>query len=256
MTRELPILFSPAMIRVLPPGPKRQTRRTRGLGEINESPDDWTLEEFSPEWATLYNGSTGEIRSIRCPYGPAGTLLWVKEGWRPQPINIDGDGFMRVRYLADRLEALIPHWDIPADWKMPQTATRMGGVTSLFMPRWASRKTLVNTGWRLERVQDITEEDAAAEGVPPLDTDGQGMAPEWCYECRGTQFRMLGGDEVDCKYCDTLVKRFRNYWDHLNGKKLPWVRNPYCWVISFEEAGPENVIPMADDRPAGEREGF
>lgn len=310
---EKPILFSPAMVRVLPPrGPKSQTRRTRGLGEINESPDDWTCDEVTPEWATMYNGTTGEIRTIKCPYGPAGTRLWVKEGWLP----VVGSSIVSVQYLATGTYLDLP---LPSDWTPPQAAKRGKTVTSLFMPRWASRSTFLNTGWRIERVQEITEADAVAEGIttedliqwlrPTLDRSpavpmhwihGADEGFSWCAECAEKEIKKLrrknpskeyildGGwsieedsqqfcegcrRELDCSYTDYAIESELDHfnecgvvgaadehslytilscgfkkeetgrvlragyswlWDHLNGKKLPFSRNGWVWVINFE----------------------
>jgi len=215
--RELPIIFSSEMIRRIPPGGRKsQTRRTRGLNEINESPDDWTVESTTPEAATLLNRVTGELRTIRCPYGPAGTRLWVKEGWRPEscwvPRCTDCGG-ITVTYLADKATRDIGYEQIPDDWTIP-VAARRGGVTPLFMPRWASRFTLISTGWRIERVQEISEADALAEG------------------CVQTHCTPEDGDF----YPGVWTAKF-NYailWDSINGKKLPFSRNGWVWVIGFK----------------------
>jgi len=222
VTRELPILFSPQMIRALPPrGPKSQTRRTRGLGEINKEPDDWTVESTDAEAAILLNRVTGELRTIRCPYGPAGTRLWVKEGWRPEscwvPRCTDCGG-ITVTYLADKATRDIRYEQIPDEWTIPQAARR-GGVTALFMPRWVSRYIFINAGWRIERVQEITEADCLCEGLI-RNPDG------WWQSVVFPPVERLSGIAV-----------YQELWDHLNGKKLHWSRNGWVWVIGFEPEG-------------------
>jgi hypothetical protein len=84
------------------------------------------------------------------------------------------------------------------------------------MPRWASRITLEITDIRVERLQDITEEDAEAEGSK---LDG-GTAPEICY---------------------TYRYGFSKLWDSLNAKRgFSWESNPWVWVIGFKEANHAN----------------
>ena len=120
--------------------------------------------------------------------------LWVRETWsydEPQVI-----------YRADY------NGDVPPEGKWRP---------SIFMPRKFSRITLEATGVRVERLQEITEEDAIGEGV----FDGG------CLNCGGTQ---------PCG-CDNPVPDARDsfiwIWDSLNGKTYPWASNPFVWVIEF-----------------------
>ncbi len=90
------------------------------------------------------------------------------------------------------------------------------------MPRWASRITLEITNIRVERLQDISEDDAKAEGI-----------------------ELITGEPM---YADEPVQRysakaqFRGLWDKINGKKHPWAENPWVWVVEIEDAkgGTEN----------------
>lgn len=80
------------------------------------------------------------------------------------------------------------------------------------MPRWASRITLEITDVRVERLQSISEEDAAAEGVDPM--------------------VVLPGDVV------SHVAGFGVLWDSINHDRAPWDSNPWVWAISFKVAQP------------------
>jgi hypothetical protein len=82
------------------------------------------------------------------------------------------------------------------------------------MPRWASRITLDVTGTRVERLQDISEADARAEGF------FAGGFGEWIDECD----RQTG----DARYL------YRELWDAINGKSAPWKANPWVWVVEFK----------------------
>jgi hypothetical protein len=91
-----------------------------------------------------------------------------------------------------------------ADAEIPAYSKR----SSIFMPRWASRLTLEITAVRVERLKDITIEDAQAEGVTPLGVEGDGR--RW-------------------------RASFRELWDSLNAKRgYGWDKNPWAWVISFK----------------------
>lgn len=222
--RELPILFSPPMTKANLAGIKTETRRLRGLAEINEAPDEWTVQSTDAESAVMLNRVTGELRTLKCPYGPAGTRLWVKEGWRPESCWVPRCtccGGITITYLADKTTRDIPYEQIPDDWIMP-AAARRGGITSLFMPRWASRLTLKSQGWRLERLQEITEEGAKAEGM----VDGG------CTNCGNSNYpNPCGCDSPSPSVRDS----YAHLWGHLNGKnpRTAWAANPWVWVIRY-----------------------
>lgn len=95
---------------------------------------------------------------------------------------------------------------------------------SIFMPRWASRITLEITDVRVERLQDIGESDAQAEGVKP----------ELWYRPPGKSeddWRSLGGDWDHIYYRNG----FANLWNEINAKcGYSWESNPWVWVISFK----------------------
>lgn len=204
-----PILFSAPMIRALLAGTKTQTRRA-----IKPQPDD----NFYPVDVGLYHplriGRDGEERPMSerfgayddqddypCPYGKPGDTLWVRETWglmglggvaaRPTPLFKPG-----LVFAADSTER-------PLRWR-----------PSIHMPRWASRISLRVTSVRVERVQDISEEDAIAEGV-------EGYDPEACWNAGTRSARMV----------------FRDLWVSINGAES-WEANPWVWVVGFERVTP------------------
>lgn len=203
--KERSILFSGAMVRAILAGTKRQTRRI-----------------VRDEWWRCLDADDERDRATaaeRSPYGVPGDRLWVKETWRPRALRgctqnaCDRDD-VSMRYTADDIERVFHESDVPDSWTMPKAAAR-GNVSPLFMPRWASRITLEVTSVRVERLQDITEEDARAEGlraprVPHFDGEGF-VAPEE----------------------GSALSAFRSIWHTLNGKRAPWSSNPFCWVIAF-----------------------
>jgi hypothetical protein len=112
------------------------------------------------------------------------------------------------------------------------------------MPRKASRLTLEIVSVRVERLQDISEEDAMAEGVLPLPDDRSEVEfdKSLCPTCGGTglytAFASNGGamPDTDCSDCDTFKKRYAILWESINGPGS-WALNPYVWKIEFRRTG-------------------
>jgi hypothetical protein len=181
----------------------------------------------------------------RCPHGNVGSRLWVRESWRVD--MWDGENCeIRVQYRADDAVSKwmsFGEWDedgkifdrlwmqssedamkagVPMDaagrhhWQMGKGPTRWR--PPMFMFRWASRITLEITDLRMQRLQDISEADALAEGVEFV----EGSIKE-----RDT------GNFYDL---DELppVRRFRHLWNTINAKRnAGWSVNPWVWAISF-----------------------
>lgn len=208
-----PILFSAPMVRALLAGNKTQTRRV-----IKPQPDHRGV--FEPAMAPGIGAKLNKFavkadvgfKPIKCPYGRVGELLYVKETWRPQIAHSHGIDScdcedVNVTYIADG--EFRHHYDdkknfyIPDDWQMPEAADK-GNVPSIFMPRWASRLTLEITAIRAERLHDISENDAVAEG------------------CSGK----IDGLELPSE-------QYRDLWKSINGNKS-WNANPWVWVVQFK----------------------
>ncbi len=222
--RERPILFSGPMVRAILDGTKTQTRRVMklpvdfigGTGDDLSDPSWWGFRDEDGQWWTLREQSGGGSRAIHCPYGQPGDRLWVREAYAVEP-----DG--RVVYRADRgarhfdlLPPPSPTGDLywlssdyePACWR-----------PSIHMPRWASRITLELTDIRVERVQEITREDAIAEGVFECEEEKDAAARRALTEGR----REVGP-----------LDYFRELWNHINAARgYGWDANPWVWVLSF-----------------------
>lgn len=193
---ERPILFSGKMVKAILEGRKSQTRRVMkpqpkgltGAGSL------W----FDPPYKGLiYDNNEGQPSLLALsPYGRPGDRLWVRETFSGRR-TIDGRLHydLPVLYKADGVLA-----DASCGWKPP-----------IFMPRWASRITLEITKVRVERLADISEDDAVKEGVDffQVSPDGNG--------CFKESFKIL--------------------WDSINGKKYPWDSNPWVYVIEFAYSG-------------------
>lgn len=208
--KERPILMSSPMVRAILAGTKTQTRRVvqiprRGAFVVLDHGEGWWPYQSDCGESALCND--GNEHPMGCPYGMPGDRLWVREtciiadkdfpDFRDPSWPKDNEGVPRVvQYLAttpDRTHA--------ADYGYTKA------TPSIHMPRWASRITLEVTGVRVERLQDISEDDACAEGM-------------------GSRITR------DCK-----VPKFARLWDEINGKRAPWASNPWVWVVSFQRVG-------------------
>jgi hypothetical protein len=154
--------------------------------------------------------SEGEVARI-CPYGKSGDRLWVREtfcgcNWKEvgkrYAVMKDGEQVYENGQRYAKSTTYAPGAFDNLKWK-----------PSIFMPRWASRITLEIVNVRVERLQDISDEDCFAEGL--TDPDGKiGWAPS------------------------TAPTRFGELWDSINGEKHPWKSNPWVWVVEFKRIMP------------------
>jgi hypothetical protein len=184
-TKERPIIFSGPMVRAILDGSKTQTRRVMKPQPLSAGPGV-------------------------CPYGRIGDRLWVRETWNT--VNPEGEP-TSILYKADGSVMYRPFPSAEAGWKAEQDAESLDAQrwnTPIFMPRWASRITLEVTDVRVERVQEISEEDAKAEGVKP--------------------------DPNERPYVEDFREDFEHLWDSINAKRgHSWESNPWVWAITFRK---------------------
>lgn len=184
--RERPILFSGPLVRAILEGRKTQTRRV-----VKPVVSD-ILDAGGLPGHRLY------------PYGLAGDRLWVREAWSTSdefdedpPSRVPSDA--PILYMADG--SARSEDGLAAPWGRTRP--------SIFMRRPMSRIDLEVTGVRIERLQEITEEDAIAEGIT---SDPADLVPA------------------------RLV--FADLWRQINDKRpgCSWDANPWVWVVSFRVA--------------------
>lgn len=191
-----PIVFSAPMIRALLDGRKTQTRRVLKPQPYEFDGRWWVVDRHSGD-CHLDMWARGDVGCR--PYFP-GDRLWVRETFA-----FDDDGHEEwPLYRADgaTLPTLHPNRK-PARWR-----------PSIHMPRWASRLTLIVTGVRVQRVQDISEEDAVAEGAERLAMDDDGKFYQHDAGTHRTGFAGL--------------------WEHLNGPRgFGWDANPWVVALTF-----------------------
>lgn len=204
--KDRPILFSAPMVRALLDGTKSQTRRVACKGTIPSryvaateyEPGRWRLFDAEHPSASL-----AQYTMPACPYGQPGDRLWVRETWA-----------YHLHAMAASNPEVSGPWVYAADgdqalWQRLCERWR----PSIHMPRTACRLVLKITSVRLERLNEISDADALAEGIDRHDvlTDGE-PPPGWH---RGT---------------------FEKLWERINGTES-WAANPWVWVIEFRRLG-------------------
>jgi hypothetical protein len=229
--KEKSLPFSPPMARATWLGLKTETRRICKVNparvqEIKREGNEWVFKGDIP---TNYDGEVQmndwSVR-VKSPYA-IGQHLWVREAWRVGKgyDELPGSQFTVpslncVHYEADG--APYPH----IEWGRYRHAR--------FMPRWASRMTLMITDVRVERVQDISKEDALAEGLTCLSKDG-GRTYKYGIPDRDG---LPGNDDLGWHWNLWEVDPRRAYetlWDQLNGEgPYSWTENPFVWVITYQ----------------------
>ncbi len=170
MIKQYRMTFTPEMIRALLEKEKTQTRRLGGLKEVNKNPDDWILVfspiVFYPEARFVFeNKLTGKKLAVGCPYG-FGDIILATETWKICGFRLDKPE-LQIGYKTSSVKPYDAEWrtvDLSDHTKYTQ-ANYFIWHTGRFMPAFASRIKRVITNIRCQRIQDISEEDARAEGV-------------------------------------------------------------------------------------------
>ena len=231
--KERPILFSAPMVRAILEGRKTVTRRAIKVQPHIDASGNFCVGRSNYGQDGYGKPMTKHFVNGCCPYGKPGDRLWVRETFALLG-NEDGccidwqDNLVKgdERDAARIYRASCPPGDyglnqIPAkaEWKPDTEAMEYDGAwrPSIHMPRWASRILLEITDVRVERLQDITYEQAAAEGVH------RGPLREWCASDEGGACH---------KY---PVPAFRDLWQSVGGN---WDANPWVWVVEFKRVTP------------------
>lgn len=198
--KEKPILFNSEMVRAILDGRKTQTRRIVKV----QPPEGFNYPIFDNTrgcWMDIPDDSFGDCwpeEPMLMPY-QVGDRLWVRE-----TVTRSGGS---VKYVAD---GHVTHKPWNWDWKRDL-------IPSIHMPRWASRITLEVVAVRVERLQDISEDDACAEGAQHLNRPGIDVD--------------IDGDVWNGAY----YRAFKRLWNTINGKRAPWASNPWVWVVEFKK---------------------
>lgn len=215
--KERGIIFSSEMVRAILDGRKTQMRR---IMKPQPTPCDYVDERGKArgghQWPSnifrtmlhvegeLQNGDGGwkGLVGDACPFGDVEDRIWVRETWQCGLCTESTFAYKATHKPSDLEEG----WNEKIKWR-----------PSSQMPRWASRILLEITGVRVERLQDINEEDAVAEGVAPLRGGyWKHYQPDW------TQHQLSARGS------------FVTLWNSINGVDA-WYKNPWMWVIEFKQ---------------------
>jgi len=233
--KERPILFSAPMVQALLTGRKTQTRRI-----IKPQPDHSQYHEFGGKlihesdhrmwcwknvvvdniWDFPGNDDRKELAAAS-PYGVPGDQLWVRETWTSAYQN----GCFGTAMRADnsfsqgkRMHPKGPHFHAK------ELGEHVRWRPSIFMPRWASRISLDFVEVRVQRLQEISEEDCIAEGVE-----------RWVVGDGWREYGLSAKDEAVCgPPMPTAKDSYRTLWESINGPGS-WSANPFVWALTFKE---------------------
>lgn len=231
--KETPLLLKADMVRAALSGSKTQTRRLVKLKNchgvlpgqtmadvaLSAYPDGsgkgWIFSSLPPQpngaeqTKKFYPGNEG----INCPYGNTGDRIWARETFSVSRVIYDDyNGGYEGDLYEGKLPKVLPSWAC-----MDYRATAHGEGPwrpSIHMPRWASRLTLEVVDVRAERLAEISEEDAQAEGIEPV----------------GDKWRNYLSEDL----CDDPITSFRSLWESIYGDQ-DWKKNEWVWRIRFKK---------------------
>jgi hypothetical protein len=196
--KERSILFNGPMVAAILSGGKTQTRRAvKSRFELDYLP----LDDEGPIWPHLVPYSEMlEEEPMDCAYGQPGDRLWVRETWRAfNDGSLYEENCLQVDYRAT-----------PASWAKD---SKLPWKPSIHMPRWASRILLEIVSVRVERLQDISDQDAIAEGIG-LNASAAGVP-------------------MTTPVGETMPRAmYRDLWESINGAGS-WDANPWVWKVEF-----------------------
>ncbi len=244
--KERPILFSAPMVRAILDDRKTQTRRIvkyPSTGAFVCVQGYWTSQTADEWWPLIsVDGEStldqdGNETPMRCPHGKIGDCLWVRESfyqfghWEAVPGVKTKTGRMKWKFVPDTLSIVFDADALGGSeirkgrhHKDPETRAwhkRLGR----FMPRWASRILLEITDVRVQRLQDISDEDARAEGVERI-SDAPACLTPW------KNYRLKPGAPFAMNH-SIAAASFMSLWDSINGLDA-YKANPWVWAISFK----------------------
>lgn len=216
MTKKRPILFSAMMVQAILDGRKTITRRVVKHQDCVEFNKEGAIYVHHPKCPSYCDYGCNGVGFGESPYGLKGDHLWVREAWGWQP---EGNYFnTETKETNPMFWRANPNytWEMPsekqgvgyrANGASPMYPPIDGWKPSIHMWRWASRISLEITDVRVERLQEITDMDAIKEGC----------------------------EHPGVEIADGFMREvFHGVWDSINGKKYPWLSNPWVWVIEFK----------------------
>lgn len=196
--KERPVIFNSEMVRAILDGRKTQTRRAISDRHLHLIDVASQVGECYPLESGIDHANSQSYYREHCPFGQVGDRLWVRETWAEAGASAPELQLYRANYPEH----------VGREYENVPPASEIRWTPSIHMPRWASRITLEITAVRVERLKDISESDARAEGVMPTP---------------GAAEQLVGGKLA-----------FAELWASIYGHEN-WRANPWVWVIEFKQ---------------------
>ena len=239
--KERPILFSAPMVRAILEGRKTQTRRVVKPDIVQaiefmggcEDHEDGPFPFVGLQYATRQNDNKRMMPAewlIYCTeypeegavpvgqvYGAIGDQLWVRESWNAYSVHEVDNGIFEAGYPYSKIPKVRP---LNAEILYSADGHEGPWRPSIHMPSWASRIQLEITGIRVERLQDISEEDAIAEGIDAALCAELTTKTPWVGMC-----------------APVAVHAYAALWESINGPGS-WAANPWVWCVEFRRIRP------------------
>ena len=223
-----PILFTPDMVRAILDRRKTQTRRIIKLRDGSLPDDDSISTHLDGTFDKVmdFSKTFPHWQELKCPYGTPGDHLWVRETYLQWQYRDGEKG--EIAYLDDpNIEALKRDME---NLKKQKNTGNWRVIPSIHMPRAASRILLEITHIRAQRLHDITEADAIAEGIH-YTTPNSG--PNRYYDNYHT------GRWMEAEMLNNPIASYRTLWETINGPHS-WEQNPWVWAITFKNLASPN----------------
>ncbi|HAU5716199.1 hypothetical protein ABNU44_14050 [Serratia marcescens] len=208
--KERPVIFNGEMVRAILDGRKTQTRRVVSDRHLHLIDVASQVGECYPLESGIDHANSQSYYREHCPFGQVGDRLWVRETFAGH--YLDDDQIQDIKDGRCKAKCLCEY---RADYG-DDAECADGWTPSIHMPRWASRITLEITAVRVERLNDISQEDAQVEGM-----ELTGWVPSYSNPDNA------GFDETFTPY-----DNFAMLWQSIYGEES-WSANPWVWVIEF-----------------------
>ncbi|HGM5805693.1 TPA: hypothetical protein ACKP33_001926 [Serratia marcescens] len=212
--KERPVIFNGEMVRAILDGRKTQTRRVVSDRHLHLIDVASQVGECYPLESGIDHANSQSYYREHCPFGQVGDRLWVRETFAGH--YLDDDQIQDIKDGRCKAKCLCEY---RADYG-DDAECADGWTPSIHMPRWASRITLEITAVRVERLNDISQEDAQVEGM-----ELTGWVPSYSNPDNA------GFDETFTPY-----DNFAMLWQSIYGEES-WSANPWVWVIEFRRVG-------------------
>lgn len=236
--KERGMIFNAEMVRAIIDGRKTQTRRIVKGVPGSHNFHGWVMsstcakDEGKACWAVGKSPLLNQPIRMHCPFGDVGDRIWVRETCRAVELE---SGLDVVSYDAGGQEIPIKAHPLDAGLWVDLYRYRGGEgktVPSIHMPRWASRITLEITGVRVERLNDISHEDAGREGIHTEVWDQTVVARNYAAEDEFFQFWSESMPHY-VEMNELFRVSFHSLWQSIYGEES-WQANPWVWVIEFK----------------------